>query len=147
MAGSGKLGPAEHERTEEIAHRVMVRSAAGWRLDLIAKDIGLSVPTLRKHYGRELEDGWTMLQGLLLDAMMKAALAGKTAAAAALTDGLMAPTGQRMFGSRTSEEKKAEAEEKKAEEKPVKPAILGKKEARAMGAASAIEQDADLRPN
>jgi len=133
-----KGGRPEHERTEALAKRVMVRAAAQWKVSLIAEDVGVSEPTLRKHYAEELSKGWTMLQGYLLDLLMEQAAKGKTAAIRMVNEGTLQTAGVRPKAT------KAKREEQPRE---VKAAALGKKESRALGAAQAISGDSDLRQN
>jgi hypothetical protein len=46
----GKVGRNEHVPTAENVSRVRQLVMAGWRAEKIAEEIGISRPTLRKHY-------------------------------------------------------------------------------------------------
>lgn len=53
----GQPGRNEHVATAENVNRVRVLLAAEWTRCEIAAELGISVPTLRKHYFRELTRG------------------------------------------------------------------------------------------
>ncbi|MEM6617462.1 MAG: hypothetical protein AAF619_13125 [Pseudomonadota bacterium] len=48
--GAKGVGRPEHEPSEKIANKIMLLLAQGWAFKRIASTIGLSVPTMRKHY-------------------------------------------------------------------------------------------------
>lgn len=50
----GGRGRPEHIRTQQNANKVTMLLAFGWANARIAKAVGITAPTLRKHYGREL---------------------------------------------------------------------------------------------
>jgi hypothetical protein len=52
--GWGKRGRPQHIATQQNRNRVMMLLAFGWSNERIAKAIGITPPTLRKNYFREL---------------------------------------------------------------------------------------------
>lgn len=74
-------GRKRHKRIPQVAESVAVLRASGLTVEKIALRIGLSEPTLRKYYFRELEDGPTFAQAVLNEAMWAKALAGNVGAA------------------------------------------------------------------
>ncbi len=52
--GWGKRGRPPHVRTDQNANKVMLLLAMGWPNQRIAHALGITPPTLRKHYFREL---------------------------------------------------------------------------------------------
>lgn len=53
--GWGKRGRPEHIKTEQTRNKVIMLLALGWSNERIAKAIGITPPTLRKNYSRELK--------------------------------------------------------------------------------------------
>nr|WP_304363679.1 hypothetical protein [Jiella sp. LLJ827] len=53
-AGLGKRGRPPHNPTQQNRNKIMLLLAQGWTDARIAGAIGITVPTLRKHYFREL---------------------------------------------------------------------------------------------
>lgn len=53
--GWGKRGRPEHIKTQQTRNKVIMLLALGWNNERIAKAIGITPPTLRKAYGRELK--------------------------------------------------------------------------------------------
>lgn len=49
-ANLGSAGRNEHAACPEIARKIRVLLLSGWTLQRIAEQVGLSAPTLRKHY-------------------------------------------------------------------------------------------------
>ena len=74
-------GRKRHKRIAQIAEKVAVLRASGLTVDKIALRVGLSEPTLRKYYLRELEDGPAFAQAVLNEAMWAKAMAGNVGAA------------------------------------------------------------------
>lgn len=74
-------GRKRHKRIAQVAEKVAVLRASGLTVEKIALRIGLSEPTLRKYYLRELEDGPAFAQAVLNEAMWAKALAGNVGAA------------------------------------------------------------------
>lgn len=52
--GWGKRGRPQHIATRENRNKVMMLLALGWSNERIAKALGITAPTLRKNYFREL---------------------------------------------------------------------------------------------
>nr|WP_314437596.1 hypothetical protein [uncultured Brevundimonas sp.] len=74
-------GRKRHKRTAEIAEKVGVLRASDMNVEDIAVRVGLSEPTLRKYYFRELGDGPAVARALVLEAMFEKAKAGNVSAA------------------------------------------------------------------
>jgi AraC-like DNA-binding protein len=74
-------GRKRHKRIPQVAEKVAVLRASGLTVEKIALRVGLSEPTLRKYYLRELEDGPAFAQAVLNEAMWAKALAGNVGAA------------------------------------------------------------------
>lgn len=49
-ANAGERGRPEHAPDPEIARKIRLLLISGWTLGRIAHEVGLSVPTIRKHY-------------------------------------------------------------------------------------------------
>ncbi|KQU79826.1 hypothetical protein ASD00_36065 [Ensifer sp. Root31] len=80
-----KAGRPEHEPTEEMIINIMVLLASGMSNKEVAKTVGLSVPTLRKHYlhlTRHRDVLLNRLRGRLRTAQIRQGLAGNAAALA-----------------------------------------------------------------
>jgi hypothetical protein len=77
-----KPGPGrpEHKPTAALKRQVQLRTACGWTKEKIAIEIGISVPTLDKHYMVDLETGWTRKRGEVLDMLFQAAKKGNVSA-------------------------------------------------------------------
>ncbi|MNU34510.1 hypothetical protein D3C71_230930 [compost metagenome] len=76
-----RRGRKSHRWLKQVAENVAVLKASGLTVELIASRIGLSEPTLRKYYFRELDEGAGLAQAVLNEAMWKKALAGNVGAA------------------------------------------------------------------
>lgn len=74
-------GRKRHKRSAQIAENVALHKASGLTVEQIAARLGISEPTLRKYYFRELEDGAALAQAVLNEAMWSKALAGNVGAA------------------------------------------------------------------
>lgn len=53
--GKGKRGRPQHVRTDESANKIKLLLALGWQNERIANAMGISLPTMRKHYFAELK--------------------------------------------------------------------------------------------
>lgn len=53
--GKGKRGRPQHVRSEESSNKIKLLLALGWANERIAHAMGISLPTLRKHYFAELK--------------------------------------------------------------------------------------------
>jgi len=81
-----KVGRPEHEPTEEMIINIMVLLASGMTNREVAQTVGLSVPTLRKHYLHLTRCKAVLLQRLrtkLRTAQIQQGLAGSAAALSA----------------------------------------------------------------
>lgn len=81
-------GRKRHARRAEIAEKVAVLKATGSTDEQIALRIGLSVPTLKKYYFRELESGADLARQVLVETMWGKALDGNVSAAKFIRDEL-----------------------------------------------------------
>lgn len=69
-------GRKSHRRMPQVAEKVAVLRAMGKTVEQIALRIGLSEPTLRKYYFRELEHGHALVESVLDEAIWGRAMAG-----------------------------------------------------------------------
>jgi DNA-binding transcriptional MerR regulator len=76
----GAGGRKSYRPTDRDREKVEVLVAAGMNVDDIARAMSIAEPTLRKHYGRELETGALRKRGEMLVALNRAALKGNVAA-------------------------------------------------------------------
>lgn len=74
-------GRRRHKRIPQVAENVALLRASGLSVEAIAQRIGLSEPTLRKYYFRELDDGPALARAVLAEAMWAKAKAGNVSAA------------------------------------------------------------------
>lgn len=73
-------GRPKHRFSPQIAETVAVLRATGTTEADIALRIGISEPTLRKYYFRQLEQGPTVVRALLDEALLREAMKGKVSA-------------------------------------------------------------------
>ena len=81
--GFGKRGRPPHVVTDEKRNRVMVLQALGWANARIARSLSITLPTLKKHYFRELrarEEARDRLEAERLAMVHSAAREGNVAA-------------------------------------------------------------------
>lgn len=121
-------GGLAHEPT--LSDRVVARVGAGWSDKSIAVDLGMTLEDLRSQFADELKHGRERLQGIMLDQLLRRMNEGSVTAISKMRD----LTG--VFPEPPKEPGKSAAS-----------SPVGKKQARSLGAASAIQGDADLRPN
>ena len=114
MAGNKNSGRREHEPTDEEREKVRVLRAGGMTQEAIAEAIGLSAPTLAKHFASELDRGTAKVRADLLMARYRSAMGGNVSAQTKMLE----LVGASAAGDRLKER----------ETPPVKPARLGKKE-------------------
>ena len=84
-----KRGRPEHQRTEEIAKRISMLFALGRSVEAVAAAVGVTQPTLRKHYFSEVAQRQALLDRLEADQLAKLfdqSANGSTAATKALLD-------------------------------------------------------------
>lgn len=107
-AAGRKAGRPEHEPTQEMIINIMVLLAAGMTNKEVAQTVGISVPTLRKHYfhlTRNRDVLLNRLQAKLRTAQIQQGLAGNAAALAGALRTLDTVNAERV--SRTLSEKTA----------------------------------------
>jgi DNA-binding CsgD family transcriptional regulator len=73
-------GRKRHRRLAQVAEKVAVLRATGLTVEQIARRMGLSEPTLRKYYLRELDQGNDLARAVLDEAIWKKAMAGSVGA-------------------------------------------------------------------
>lgn len=98
-AGPRKAGRPEHEPTEESIINIMVLLASGMTNREVAKTVGISVPTLRKHYLHLTKNKDALLARLkakLRTAQIQQGLAGNAAALSGALKMLDAVTAERV---------------------------------------------------
>ena len=81
--GRGKAGRPEHVPTNENRNKIMMLLAIGRDVDQVSKAIGVSKPTLRKHYFSELKSvdaARFRLEAAMLTVLAREAEAGSVAA-------------------------------------------------------------------
>lgn len=136
-------GRPEHVVTAAKRRKVELRVASGWPVSQIAADLGVTEPTLRKHYAAALEGGWSKVRGDLLDRLEKASRDGSLGA----TKHLIEIAERNGFKAETE---KAEAKPSAGPEKSMKE-YIGKKEQRLdearQVAAGGTEWGSDLTPS
>lgn len=76
----GAGGRRAYRPSDRDREKVEVLVAAGMTVEDIARAMSIAEPTLRKHYGRELETGALRKRGEMLVALNRAALKGNVAA-------------------------------------------------------------------
>jgi hypothetical protein len=123
-------GRKAHKRQPQLAEMVALLLSTGSKEEEIALRIGLSVPTLKKYYFRELRDGSTLIRQMLIARMWKSAMAGNVSATKWLDE--------KLAKGELAEFIKAQQAEPGSKAAP-RPAKLGKKEEAALAAASAGE--------
>jgi hypothetical protein len=69
-----------HRPTDADRRLVLTLASHGVRRDLIAEAVGVSEPTLRRHYAVELEVGFVTALAAVAGALLRAALRGNTTA-------------------------------------------------------------------
>lgn len=101
-------GRKSHKRAKETAEKVAVLRASGHTVEDIALRMGLSEPTLRKYYFRELDHGRALAEAVLDEALWARAMDGNVSAmkelkaqfakgrATAVSNPLKTPTSERL---------------------------------------------------
>jgi len=74
-------GRKRHKWNKQVAENIAVLKAAGHTVEMIASRVGLSEPTLRKYYFRELTEGADLAQARLAEVMWQKAMDGNVSAA------------------------------------------------------------------
>jgi hypothetical protein len=81
-------GRKRHRRQAQVAEKVAVLRGVGNTVEQIARRIGLSEPTLRKYYLRELEQGSDLAMAVLDEVIWQRAMAGSVSAARLMKEAL-----------------------------------------------------------
>ncbi|MEO8531293.1 MAG: hypothetical protein ABI459_08715 [Deltaproteobacteria bacterium] len=81
-----RRGRPSYQKNKENQDFVSVRAAAGWSQERIAQDMGIDVKTLRKNFSLEMELGATIVDGVILDVLMKRVRAGHVPSIGKLQD-------------------------------------------------------------
>lgn len=66
-----RRGRPSFRKDKENQDFVSVRVAAGWSHKRIAENMGIDEKTLRKHFSRELEFGAVLIDGVMLDVLLR----------------------------------------------------------------------------
>lgn len=112
MAGNKNSGRSEFAPTDEDREKVRVLKAGGMSNVGIADVIGISEPTLRKHFSSELDRATAKVRAELLMARYRSAMGGNVSAQNKMIEQVSA----------------IDAQNKRAPETPEKKPKLGKKE-------------------
>lgn len=80
MAGNKNSGRKEFAPTDDEREKVRVLKAGGMSNEAIAEAIGVSEPTLRKHFPSELDRGTAKVRADLLMARYRSAMGGNVSA-------------------------------------------------------------------
>jgi DNA-binding CsgD family transcriptional regulator len=112
MAGNKNSGRPEFEPTDEEREKVRVLKAGAMSNEAIAEVIGISEPTLRKHFSSELDRATAKVRADLLMARYRSAMGGNVSAQNKMIEQVAA----------------VDAQARRSPEKAEKPVKLGKKE-------------------
>lgn len=112
MAGNKNSGRPEFAPTDEDREKVRVLKAGGMSNEAIAEVIGISEPTLRKHFSLELDRATAKVRAELLMARYRSAMGGNVSAQNKMIEQVAA----------------IDAQNKRAPDAPEKKPKLGKKE-------------------
>ncbi len=74
MSSENEVGRPEHEPTQQTRNSVSQMASYGIIQDIIAKCIGISLPTLHKHYRHELDTAAANLTVLVANKLISNAL-------------------------------------------------------------------------
>lgn len=74
-------GRKRHKRMPQIAEKIALLRASDMSVEDIAARVGVSEPTLRKYYFRELSSGPALAKALIVEAMYEKAKSGNVSAA------------------------------------------------------------------
>ncbi len=77
-------GRKSHKRDRQVAEKIGLLRGAGLTAEQISIRVGLSEPTLRKYYLRELTEGATLARAVMLEKLSEKAMGGNVAAAKAM---------------------------------------------------------------
>lgn len=94
MAGNKNSGRPEYQATDEEREKVRVLKAGGMSNEAVAEALGISEPTLRKHFSSELDRGTAKVRADLLMARYRSAMGGNVAAQNKMIEQVAASTAQ-----------------------------------------------------
>lgn len=80
METESTVGRPEHKPTPASRKKIILRAANNWSQKNMALELGITVPTLTKHYMIEIETGWVRMCGENLDRLSKSAKNGNVSA-------------------------------------------------------------------
>lgn len=80
MAGNKNSGRRAYAPDDEERRKVRILKAGGMSDEAVATALGISTPTLRKHFSHELDVGTAKTRAELLLALHQSAMAGNVAA-------------------------------------------------------------------
>ncbi|KRA42106.1 hypothetical protein [Devosia sp. Root635] len=80
MAGNKNSGRHEFQPTDEQREKVLVLKAGGMSQEAIAEAVGISVPTLTKHFPSELDRATAKVRADVLMARYRSAMGGNVSA-------------------------------------------------------------------
>lgn len=115
--------PSDYRKVEEMV-------SGGMSIDAIAVAVGITKPTLYKHFAEELSQGAAKKRGELIDMLFKAARKGNVTAIKRLIDINEVALAQEQMVARGNGPGGTGGAPAVAEEPTAKPVKLGKKEAR-----------------
>ncbi|WP_043062363.1 hypothetical protein [Brucella anthropi] len=105
MAGNKNSGRPEFAPTDEDREKVRVLKAGGMTNEAIAEVIGVSEPTLRKHFSYELDIATAKVRADLLMARYRAAMGGNVQAQNKMIEQVSANAVQRKVSPEKEEKK------------------------------------------
>ncbi|MGV1913849.1 hypothetical protein [Agrobacterium vitis] len=124
MAGNKNSGRSEFEPTDEDREKVRVLKAGGMSNVGIADVVGISEPTLRKHFSSELDRATAKVRAELLMARYRSAMGGNVSAQNKMIEQVSAVDAQTKRAPEKAESKPKLG--KKEEQKAAAQAIGGK---------------------
>lgn len=120
MAGNKNSGRPEYVPTDEEREKVRVLKAGGMSNEAVAEAIGISEPTLRKHFSSEIDRATAKVRADLLMARYRSAMGGNVAAQNKMIELVTAA------GAQESRSPKAEKLGKKAERQKAAQSVAGR---------------------
>lgn len=123
MAGNKNSGRPEYAPTSEEREKVRVLKAGGMSNEAICEVIGISEPTLRKHFSSEIDRATANVRADLIMARYRSAMGGNVSAQNKMIEQVSANEAQER---RAPKEPKAPKLGKKEEQKVAAKAVGGK---------------------
>lgn len=129
MAGNQNSGRRPYKPNDELREKVRVLKAGGMSNDAIATAIGITIPTLTKHFPVELDCGTAKVRADLLMARYRSAMGGNVTAQTKMLELVgAAAAGEALKGR--------EAQPAASADVPARAKKLGKKEVQQQAAES-----------